>query len=133
MESGMHIYTHAMHAYVDACMPCVHMPTCIRHACICRCGHAGVCIHACECICMRTHACHAYPLAGAAHDGGYLGGGATNPEPWHIYIYIYTLHICMYYIYINIYPDVLISIVCIYNITNIYTHIDMHMYMYIYI
>ena len=27
---------HAMHAYVGAYMPCMHMPTCIRHACICR-------------------------------------------------------------------------------------------------
>ena len=105
-----HIYilpvcTHAMHAYVSECMPCTHMPTCIRHARICRCGHAGVCIH-CRCmqgmhaptmntyICMSTstyacmacacghmHACHAcvyaclIPCAPPSHIPH--GGGGT--------------------------------------------------------
>ena len=86
----MHICMHAMHAYVGACMPCMHMPTCIRmHACICRCGHAGAYIHAYAhayaCICML--ACIFHSL-GQPIPGTLPWGGTVKPGTQDIYIYV---------------------------------------------
>ena len=106
-HSSFYSCMHGVHAH-GACMPCMHLPTCVRHACICRCEHASVYIYACEHVsayaCVYIHACELHvsayacirmhgmhiPLAGPAHQGVYrpvyLGGGHG---PWtraHIYL-----------------------------------------------
>ena len=95
---------HAMHANEGACMPCMYMPACRCNACICRCGHASVHIHANGCRCMHVHGMH-IPLAGGAHPGAPLG--TVNPGPQdidYIYKYIYIYMSRFIYIYIHIFP-----------------------------
>ena len=71
-----------MHAYVDVDMQVYMFMHVSAYACV-------YFMHVSAYACIRMHGMQ-IPLAGAAHQGGYLGGGgATNPEPWHIYIYIY--------------------------------------------
>ena len=86
-----------MHAYVDVDMQvwCIYI---------------YIFMHVSAYACMRMHGMH-IPLAGPAHQGGYLGGG-TNPERWHIHKYIYMYMYKIYrYIYIYIY-DVYIPLDC---------------------
>ena len=88
--SGIHLCKHAMHAYHVICK-CTHalhaLPTCIRHACICRCGRSCAYINAYECIFMYTHACHAYSTrCGSPSPGSYHGGGRGTWDLVHIYI-----------------------------------------------
>ena len=74
----------------------MEMPICIRHACICSCGHVGAYIYAYECICMHMRAWHAYSIRwGSQSPGPYHGGG--DREPWTPGQYIY-IDICIYYI-----------------------------------
>ena len=58
--------------------------------------HVYIFMHVSAYACIRMHGMH-IPLAGAAHQGGYVGGGGTtDPGPWHTYIYT----IALYYMYI---------------------------------
>ena len=101
----MQLCMHAMHAYVGACMPCMHMPLCIRNACICRCGHAGAYIYAYACICMHmVHGMH-ISLAWGAHPGYPTHvGGPCNLAPRtcicldfvYVYLYFYVTIMYMY-------------------------------------